>query len=345
MLAERGGGELFERLRALDAAQLERSPIADRRDSHEPGRGPAARDLTSVERTDFDVVIAGGGIAGLLLAARIGRSGLRTALFEQRQIGISQREWNISFPELQALARAGLFNPQQLDALVAARYAHGICRWYRAGTYPVRGALDCAIDAAGLLEALRERCLAAGVELHERQAVVGERYGDSAVAIEVADAPRSRSARRATARGSTREVTARVLVDARGVASPHRRGDLVCPTVGGVLTGLEQGDASDQVDPAVGEILVTIDDVDDGRQHVWEMFPGRPGEAAVYLFYYARRTARRSVSLLDLYGRFFAQLGRYKRGAAELKRPAFGIIPGWSRLRREPGAPHPRCVL
>ena len=345
LLAERGGGELFERLTALDGVPAARVRSAEAHGWRLPRAAAIAFDLPAVESTDFDVIVAGGGVAGLLLAAQLGRAGLRSALFEQRQVAVAQREWNISRPELQALVRSGLFNDQQVDALVVARYAHGICRWHGGGSYPVQGALDCAIDAAGLLDALRERCLAAGVELHERQAVVGERYGDSAVAIEVADAPRSRSARRSTARGSTREVTARVLVDARGAGSPHCAGDLICPTVGGVFSGFELGDAPDQVDPTVGEVLATIDDVDGGRQHVWELFPGRPGEATVYLFYYALRDDPQPVSLVELYGRFFSQLDHYKRGPGKLLRPTFGIIPGWSRLQREAPAPHPRCVL
>jgi lycopene cyclase CruA len=102
----------------------------------------------------------------------------------------------------------------------------------------------------------------------------------------------------------------------------------------------------DDIDPNVGEILVTTEDADaKGRQHVWEGFPGRAGEAAVYLFYYARREAVPRSGLVALYERFFAALPRYKRGHAELVRPTFGYIPGWSRLTPPPRAPSPRIVL
>ncbi len=50
-------------------------------------------------------------------------------------------------------------------------------------------------------------------------------------------------------------------------------------------------------------------------------------------------------SLLELYGRFFERLPRYKRGAARLVRPTFGYIPGWSRLGPAPAAPGPRVAL
>jgi lycopene cyclase CruA len=193
---------------------------------------------------------------------------------------------------------------------------------------------------ASLLRQLRSAALAAGVELRDQHRVVAERYGDSEVELTISAAP----AQQGVAATAPR-VTGRVLVDARGAASPHCAGDLICPTVGGVFSGLAQGEAPDQVDPGVGEILATIDDVDAGRQHIWEEFPGRSGEATVYVFYYAQRDRVQRVSLIELYGRFFRQLGQYKRGPAELVRPTFGIIPGWSRLQRETSAPHPRCVL
>src|SRR5690606_18222204 len=116
-----------------------------------------------------------------------------------------------------------------------------------------------------------------------------------------------------------------------------------CPTVGGTLEGLAEGDAVDEMDPRVGEILATTDDVDDGRQHVWEAFPGRPGATTVYLFHYA--WAGRQGTLLDLFARFFARRPGYKRGDARLVRPTFGFIPGWSRLSPAPRSPSPRIVL
>jgi lycopene cyclase CruA len=136
-----------------------------------------------------------------------------------------------------------------------------------------------------------------------------------------------------------------VVLDARGISSPHATADLLCPTVGGVLAGLKEGTAPDELNPRVGDILVTTEGVEEGRQHIWEGFPGRPGEATVYLFYYARARRIREHALLQLYGRFFERLGRYKRGEPRLLRPTFGYIPGWSRLVPPPRAPGRRVVL
>lgn len=49
---------------------------------------------------------------------------------------------------------------------------------------------------------------------------------------------------------------------------------LVCPTVGTVARGYKQGNAPGAVDPEVGEVLVTTEDAHNGRQLIWEAFPG-----------------------------------------------------------------------
>jgi lycopene cyclase CruA len=138
-------------------------------------------------------------------------------------------------------------------------------------------------------------------------------------------------------------ITTKIMVDARGAASPFATADLICPTVGGVLSGLAEGDGPLEMRVDVGEILVTTEGIEEGRQHLWEAFPGRPGETTVYLFYYAR--SEDAGSLLSLYARFFALLSRYKRGDAKLERPTFGYIPGWSRLSDPPAPPGRRVIL
>ena len=141
------------------------------------------------------------------------------------------------------------------------------------------------------------------------------------------------------------QITARVVLDGRGVQSPFARHDLLCPTVGGVLEGLDEGSDPQSIDPRVGEILVTTDHVEDGRQHIWEAFPNGAGQVALYLFYYERARQRTPGALTQLYQRFFARLPNYKRGRARLVTPTFGWIPGWSRLRPGGVSPHARVVL
>ena len=314
-----GGPELLARLRQLDALGPVRPapPLA-------PGPGPGS--------VDFDVILVGGGLS-LLVAAPLAARGLRVAICERGRAAQAQREWNASWPELQALPALGLVSEAELNALVLNRYRHGICRWHGGGTHRVYGVLDCAVDATALLALARQRASAAGVTFFEGQAA--EAVGADAYGVRLQLGPAA----------DAQVLTARLLLDGRGAASPYARADIICPTVGGVLTGLSEGTDVDCVDPGVGEILATTEHVEAGHQHIWEAFPGRPGQTTVYLFYYAQRRHLAPGALLELYARFFARLSQYKSGPAQLLRPTFGHIPGWSRLAPAPRAPHRRIIL
>jgi lycopene cyclase CruA len=318
-----GGDEALERIGHLERSWGRRAPLADA--GPPPSRG---------ERLDADVVIAGGGL-WLLLAPYLARRGLSVVVLDRVAAGRGHREWNISGPELGRLIETGLFTAAEVDELVVARYREGVCRWYQGGSYPVRGVLDHAIDGEALLAAARARALDAGVRLLDGHTFEGVSTGKHGVRVRAsAGSPRARV-----------ELTARVLVDALGSASPHARFDLGCPTVGGVLEGLAQGEGPDEVWPERGDILVTTEHREDGRQHIWEGFPGRQGLLTTYLFYYARAAALPPSPLLSLYGRFFRTLPRYKRGDSSLQRLTYGIIPGWSRLTPPPSPPAARIAL
>jgi len=317
---ESGGVDLLERLDHLDAHRNEHAPEND---------APPRPELDAA--TDFDVVIVGGGLWSIL-APVLAAGGARVAVFDRSRIGVAHREWNASRPELEALIAAKLFSADELDRLIVARYDHGICRFHGGGTYAVHGALDCAVDAGPLLAHARELAEQRGVSFFDFHSLDSHSSGRTAVRLKFIDKA-----------GQIRTVTSKLMVDARGAASPYATGDLVCPTVGGVLRGLAEGTADTEMNPRVGEILATIDPIEKGRQHVWEAFPGRAGETTVYLFYYAR--SDENASLAELFARFFATLPNYKHGTAELVRPTFGFIPGWSRLTKAPRPPDPRVVL
>lgn len=301
--------ETWERLEHLDRAPPPASP---------PAR-PQAPDAGA--RVDFDVAIAGGGLS-TLYAPLLARRGLRVAVVERARAAVAHREWNASRGELSQLARAGLFREDEIDgSLVTAAYKDGLCRWSGGGTYRVRGVLDRAVDARALLERARAQAEAAGVTFLDATTVEAHAEGASGVSL----ALRERG-------GASAQLSAAVMLDARGASSPLAAPDLLCPTVGGVLRGLAVGDGEDEVQPDVGEILVTTEGVEAGRQHLWEAFPGRDGEVTTYLFHYMPARARAPGQLAALYARFFETLPRYKRGAPALVRPTFGFIPGWSRL-------------
>lgn len=323
VVRERGGPELAERLAHLDARAAAPIDPALRRDA---GAAPD-RGVTP----DFDVVVAGGGLATLIVPP-LCRAGLRVAVLDRGEVGVAHREWNAAAHELTPLVRAGIVTRAELNALVLNRYRDGFCRWAGGGTYPVRGVLDHAVDAGGLLAATRRACVALGATLLPRHEVLTMRAGPAAVAVS-GQAP-----------GGPFSLTTRIVIDARGAAASTGRADLLCPTVGGVIEGLAEGGAPDEIDPTVGEILATTEGLRDGRQHIWEAFPGRPRQTTVYLFYYAPAEDVRAGALTALYARFFETLAVYKRGDARLVKPTFGHIPGWSRLTPQARAISPRIV-
>lgn len=314
-----GGEDALERIAHIERAWGRRLPLA----SLLPPSG---------SRLDADVIFAGGGL-WLTLAPYLARKGLRVVVVERGRAGTGHREWNISGPELRALVASGLFSQPEVDALVVARYQRGVCRWHGGGSWPVEGVLDHAIDGEAYLAAVRSKAEEAGVKILDGHAVDGLGSGPGGVVLRARDR-----------NGASVSLTGRVVVDALGASSPHARVDLGCPTVGGVLGGLATGNAHDEVNPDEGDILVTTEHREQGRQHIWEGFPAH-GALTTYLFYYARAEALPERPLLSLYGRFFRTLPRYKRGTPELHRLTYGIIPGWSRLRPAPASPADRVLL
>lgn len=310
-MRERAGPELIERLEHLDARiGAPQQP---------PPRAP--RPVGPEDTLDFDVVVVGGGLS-LLYAPLIAALGARVAVFDRARIGEAHREWNASGPELDALVRSGLMTRDELDRMIIARYAQGICRWHGGGSYPVTGVLDHAVDAGALLAHARRVAIERGAQLYDGVSIDAMTGGRHGVRLQLP--------------GST--LTAKLVIDARGSMATSSNVDLVCPTVGGVMRGLD-------VDRESGDILVTTEDVEAGRQHIWEGFPGRANETTVYLFYYAPRASLRSGGLMALYARFFERLTSYAPGEAELVRPTFGVIPGWSRLTPAPKPPQERIAL
>lgn len=320
-VADAGGRELLDRLDHLDA----------RRGAGRPAMSlPKAPDPKA--RPDYDVAFVGGGLS-LLIAALLARRGAAVAVFERATAGVVHREWNASVAELEALVRCGLFTSAEVEGLTVTTYDYGFCQWYGGGRYPVEGVLDTPVDAGRLLIAARTKAEESGVAFFDGHSLLGHAEGATSVNL------------RFQSGQATREVSATLFVDARGASSPYAVADLLCPTVGGVLKGLDRGDAPSSINPRVGEILVTTEQVEDGRQHIWEAFPGRPDHTTVYLFYYAPSDRVREGALVELYDRFFDTLPRYKTGDFTLARPTFGLIPGWSRLSPAPRPPGSRVAL
>jgi lycopene cyclase CruA len=282
----------------------------------------------------FDIIYAGGGLNLLNAAVMTQRYGLRVLVFDRFTVGAVHREWNISREELQELLAVGLLTPAELESVIQREYRAGLVRFYAEHIHVppaelrLTGVLDVAIDAEKLTalcaQKILERPLAGrpNLILHHTTFVRCAVQPASGVTVDVLDSL-----------GAGRSFAGRLLVDGMGSTSPvacqlncGRPFSLVCPTVGTVARGYAKGSAKGAIDPSVGEVLVTTEDARNGRQLIWEAFPGAGDQVAVYLFHYAE--AGDKVDLLEMFDCFFERLPDYKdTGAVEVVKPVYGFIP------------------
>jgi lycopene cyclase CruA len=365
----------LERIARLDTvwAQI-RDPCAA---SMQPDRMPAGtkppgddvyeQTLLPDLRTDYDLIYAGGGLGLLHAVVMAKRYGYRVLLFDRGEVGCAHREWNISREELCALVRTGVFSWDDLCEVVMREYDTGVVRFYAgADAHPtelwMRHVLDVALDAGALLRLARRTLEAAGGVVLDRRIfrrVCASEGGQVWVAVEVARED-----------GDVERFTARLLLDGMGSISPLALRRFagqpfagVCPTVGTVVAGLAEGQAPDEHNPRIGDILLTVTDAQRGQQYMWEGFPGRGDELTVYLFYYDTLRAGRTghggsggfrapmpvsppPDLMQLFEDYFVLLPTYKRPGPHFHhlKPVYGYIPARHSLRRQE-APLLRGVL
>lgn len=325
---------------------------------------------------DFDLIYAGGGL-GLIHAAVMARHGRRVLLFDRGEVGCAHREWNISREELRALVEVGFCSWDNLRDIVMAEYDTGVVRFYAPDRRSVTelwmdDVLNVALDAGALLRLARRTLEAAGGVVLDRRTfrrVEVSQSGPVTVRVELARDD-----------GAIKRYRARLLLDGMGSGSPLALRRFagqpftgVCPTVGTVAAGFVPGQADDEHNPRVGDILISIADAQRGQQYMWEGFPGRGDNLTVYLFYYdtlqgsgARgqgpgntnpnpkpqapspifQGSRLSPSLMQLFEDYFALLPTYKRPGPDFRhiKPVYGYIPARHSVRRQE-APLLRGVL
>lgn len=291
-----------------------------------------------------DLVYAGGGL-GLIHAVVMARRGWRVLVFDRNDVGCVHREWNISRYELQALVDTGFCTWAELDTIIMNEYTDGIVRFHKKDeaevTLHLPEVLNVALDAGALLRLARQKFLDAGGEIRDQrrfQKVWSSETGPQQVLVTVLDDA-----------GHAESYAARLVIDGMGTISPlslQRFGGRpfagVCPTVGTVAEGFVSGNAPDEHNPKLGDILLTIDDAQRTQQYMWEGFPGRGDELTIYLFYYDTLkpgvpvNARPTPTLLELFEDYFTHLESYKRsdGAVHHHKPVYGYIPARHSLRR-----------
>jgi lycopene cyclase CruA len=285
----------------------------------------------------FDIIYAGGGLNLLNAAVMARQHGRRVVVFDRFTAGAVHREWNISQPELRELVAVGLLTPDEMARVIQRRYAEGLVHFHNQGIrfrpsdLWLRGVLDVAVDA----DALAAHCLRAIRAADPGNVILNEItfehafVDDRRVVVQARDAA-----------GNACWFAAPLLIDGMGATSPvacqlncGAPFTLVCPTVGTVARGyrIDPARSPGSIDPSLGEVLITTTHARDGRQLIWEAFPGQGDQAAIYLFYYAptgQGSAMPESVLLPLFEDFFTLLPGYKDTAnVQVIKPVYGFIP------------------
>lgn len=284
---------------------------------------------------DFDIIYCG-GVLGLFSAAVLARMGWKVMVFDQRRVGTSHREWNISDEELARFVEVGLFSRAELEQAVSSRYQRGLVKFYGEGIPEpeaelwLENVLDVALDLGKLLEMARAKFEAAGgvaLDLRALKKLYITEYGTVRSVVEVENRE-----------GQIERYSARLTINALGAISPlslllqgGKPFDGVCPTVGSTALNFQSGTGPLEVDTNLGDVLVSVAHAQKNRQLIWEGFPGKDDEMTVYVFYYDLVSPEKAdaQSLLDLFEAYFELLPSYKNlgpDFAHLK-PVYGYIP------------------
>ncbi|GHO88739.1 hypothetical protein [Dictyobacter formicarum] len=249
------------------------------------------RPLAAASHT-FDIIYAGGGLNLLHAAVMTQRYGFRVLVFDRFTVGAVHREWNISREELQELLDSGLLTPAELESVIQREYQDGVIRFHAQhiqvapAELRLKDVLNVAIDAEKLtalcVQKIQEHCPRYGAPnliLHNTTFVRCAVQPARNVTVDVTDN-----------QGAPACYQAHLLIDGMGSTSPiacqlncGRPYSLVCPTVGTVAHGYKQGLAPDAIDQASGEVLISTEDSRKGRQLIWEAFPGKEDQVAIYL--------------------------------------------------------------
>lgn len=279
----------------------------------------------------YDIVYGGGGLATIHAAAMAKLHNLKPLVFDKFTVGITHRDWNISQVEFDQLITIGLLTKEQAEEVVVRRYNNGFVEFFsensefNGGRIWMEGVLDIAISANDLLHTCKNILIEKGGEFSHSTSFSHVWVHNGKATIEILKD------------GVVSYLQCGVFVDCMGSYSPvaqqlNPKGSFThcCPTVGTISSGFVNGTNKDEVDPTIGEILLTLDDAQpDGRQFIWEGFPSKDDEFVTYLFFYDEIESETDKSLLNLFEIFFEKLPTYKKLGENFDygRPAFGMIP------------------
>ncbi|KAK9844003.1 hypothetical protein WJX81_001672 [Elliptochloris bilobata] len=295
----------------------------------------------------YDAVILGGTL-GIFHGAALALRGRRVAVVERGKLQGREQEWNISRSDMKVFVDMGLVSEAELEAAIVSEFNPVRMGFEGRVEVTTHDVLNCGVLPAMLIEAVKQRFLAAGGTLLEGLAFQEAAVHPEGVLVQLqpvrsgrvptgaggagGEAAELQTVSDGGSSGETVALAAGVLVDAMGSFSPiarqARRGakpDSVVLMVGCCASGLPPAPAAD--------LLYAFTELDRARQlqYFFEAFPARDG-LTTYMFAYTDPAPGRA-SLEEIFKDYLSLLPRYRgvddlRGV-ELKRAFFGFVPNW----------------
>lgn len=287
------------------------------------------RDESSPVPIDFDVAVCGGTL-GVFYAAVMQIRGHRCVVIERGKVEGRRQEWNIARKEIDALVRANVLTPEELQSCIAIQFnpvrvgfntdtSEESKKTFNMFTTDV---LNLGVSPLRLIELVKQKFIAAGGVVMEQSAL--ERidvYKNGAAVGAAGKAP----------------VTARIVLDCMGNGSPiakQIRGvvepDGVCIVVGTCARGFDAANNT-YSDLIYTDTPVTRMKSGSSLQYFWEAFPtgGDKTERTTYLFAYMDAKKERA-SVGEIFDDYWDLLPRYQGKQLKdlaLQRVLYGLFP------------------
>lgn len=265
----------------------------------------------SLESIDWDVVICGGTL-GILLGTALVKQGWRVALLERGALRGRQQEWNTSRHELQVLIGLELLTQQQLAEVIASEFNPNRIAFHGGPEFWVKDVLNVGVSPEALVETLKQQFLTSGGHLFEHTSFKQAEICPNGVCVDAGQ-----------------PFTTRLLIDAMGHFSPivaqariGQQPEAVCLVVGTCAEGIPAG--------TTGDLMVSLNPIEQGNQFFWEAFPARDGRTT-YLFTYSD-FSRGKLTLEQLFEQYRQALPDYQGIALsdiQTQRALFGLFPSY----------------